>query len=493
MAPTVHRLRRAAESYPLVGLTIGAATVIGAAATAYLVAGGMWFIGVGLMLGVPFILLLHRYPLAGVMIWLLVMPFLVDDAGGGLRKLFWLVHRLLPVLVLVIVVVATRLGLRDRRLPRLGWPEVIMGVYLVVSLLSIGYLTQVDRAMFILYDTVFIPMALYLIVRLTEPDERDLKRFVPVLAFILMTQAMIGSLSWVAPGLLPGEWLDRVGTRTTGSVRSVSVFGTTMIFAGALFLHTAWYTRRTSPMRFVYFAGAAVAALMTFMTFSRASWIAGIVVFAGLAIIYRGLLGKVLLVVVPVALLLVAFGLANGEFDYASQRFLSSSSEESALSRLPVAVASARMFEERPMWGFGYGNFDLFDRQFQEAIPGLVVPEKDHASHNLYLNLLAEQGLIGFLAYVGAAVWWLLKARPAARRLPRDGVVSRQLLYVLWLGLLGHVIVNNFSNMRVTFGLGTWWLVLGFIAVLTTDALRSTEPATPRHESGLPSPQTPGA
>jgi O-antigen ligase len=488
---TLRPLRRAAASYPLVGLAIGAAIFVGSAATAYLVAGGMWYIGVGLMLGVPFVLLLHRYPLAGVMIWLLMMPFLVDGTGGGLRKLFWLVHRSLPVLVLVIVVVATRLGLRDRRLPRLGWPEVIMGVYLVVSLLSIGYLSQVDRPLFTLYDAVFIPMVLYLIVRLTEPDERDLRRFVPILAFILMTQAMIGSLSWVAPGLLPGEWLDRIGTRTTGSVRSVSVFGTTMIFAGALFLHTAWYTRRTSPMRIVYFAGAAVAALMIFMTFSRASWIAGIVVFAGLAIIYRGLLRKVLLLVVPVALLLVAFGLANGEFDYASQRFLSSGSEQSALGRLPVAVASVKMFEERPVWGFGYGNFDLFDRQYQEAIPGLVVPEKDHSSHNLYLTLLAEQGLIGLLAYAGAAVWWLSKARPAARRLPRNGVLSRQLLFVLWLGLLSHVIVNNFSNMKVTFGLGTWWLVLGFIAVLTTNALRPAEAETPHLETTSPPLQTP--
>jgi hypothetical protein len=62
---------------------------------------------------------------------------------------------------------------------------------------------------------------------------------------------------------------------------------------------------------------------------------------------------------------------------------------------------------------------------------------------------------------------------------------------VLWLGLLSHVIVNNFSNMKVTFGLGTWWLVLGFIAVLTTKALRPTEAETPTLETTSPPPQTP--
>ena len=266
-----------------------------------------------------------------------------------------------------------------------------------------------------------------------------------------------------------------------------------MIFAGALLLHAAWHTSRTHAVRIALFAGAAVAALMVFMTFSRASWIAGLAVLVGLTMLYRGLLSRMLIVVVPVAALVVSFGFADWGLDYADQRFLSPDSEESALSRLPVVYASVKMFEERPIWGFGYGNFDLFDRQYQEAIPGLVVPEKDHASHNLYLTLLAEQGLIGFLAYVGPALWWLLKARPAARRLPRSGIRSRQLLFVLWLGLLSHVVVNNFSNMRVTFGLGTWWLALGFIAVLTTDALRSNEATTPRQEAGLTSPQTPKA
>ena len=79
MERTLRPLQRAAASYPLVGLAIGAATVAGAAATAFLVAGGMWYAAAGLMLAVPIVLLLHRYPLAGVMIWLLAMPFLVDD------------------------------------------------------------------------------------------------------------------------------------------------------------------------------------------------------------------------------------------------------------------------------------------------------------------------------------------------------------------------------------------------------------------------------
>ena len=33
----------------------------------------------------------------------------------------------------------------------------------------------------------------------------------------------------------------------------------------------------------------------------------------------------------------------------------------------------------------------------------------------------------------------------------------------LWLVIAAFVIVNNFSVMKVTFGLGLWWLTLGLI------------------------------
>ena len=45
--------------------------------------------------------------------------------------------------------------------------------------------------------------------------------------------------------------------------------------------------------------------------------------------------------------------------------------------------------------------------------------------------------------------------------------MSRRFLILLWLVIAAHIVVNNFSNMRSTFGLGMWWITLGLIAVLT--------------------------
>lgn len=457
--------------------------LVAAAATAYLGVTGLWFAPVAVIIAIPLAIAIHRYPLSGVMMWLVAMPFLIDDAGGALRKVFWATHRLTPVLVLCVILVSARLGFRSHPLPRLGWPEVAMAGYALLTLLSVLYLSQSDRALYTMYDRIFVPMVLYLIVRLEEPDERDLQRFLPVVLFLLVTQAAIGWLAWLAPSVLPSAWLDRAGTRTTGSVRSVAVYGTLMVFAAAYLLHGGWHAKLRRH-RMVLLAGAMLAGVMIFMTFSRASWLAGLAAFAGLAVAYRGLLRKTLFIAVPILALTLAFTGTGDFLSYADQRFLSQGSEQSALGRLPVAFAAFNMFEERPVWGFGFGNFEEFDRQYQEAIPGLVVPEKDHASHNTYLTILAEQGLSGLVLYLAPVVWWLALAVPAARRLPEEGLWSRRLLIALWVIVLSFVIVNNFSDMQVSFGLGMWWMTLGLIGVVTTNGLRADRMSTPRPVDG---------
>jgi hypothetical protein len=49
-------------------------------------------------------------------------------------------------------------------------------------------------------------------------------------------------------------------------------------------------------------------------------------------------------------------------------------------------------------------------------------------------------------------------------KLPRDGFWGRKILIVFWMTILSHFVVYNFANMRVIFGLGSWWLTLGLIA-----------------------------
>ena len=124
------------------------------------------------------------------------------------------------------------------------------------------------------------------------------------------------------------------------------------------------------------------------------------------------------------------------------------------------------MFEAKPVAGFGYENFDRVARPFQGRIGDLVYPEKNHASHNLFLTLLAEQGIIGIALYLAPLLVWLARSVARRSRLPVDGLLGRRFVAVLWLALLAHIVVNNFSRMHLPFGLGMYWLTLGLVATL---------------------------
>jgi O-antigen ligase len=449
--------------------------------SAFFVGRGQWYLALALFLVLPAVLVFHRNPLLALAVWLAVDPFLQVVSVPGARRLFWVFHRGLPVLILGLIVVARFSGLTRRRLT-FGLLEIIMGGYLIVSILSIQYASPTVLATtYLLYDRIAIPMAVYLLVRWYPPGWRSLQAVVPVMAFLLFSQLIIGALQWFAPDLLPGAWLSRAGSRTTGSLSHPNVYGTTVLMAGAFLMHMGRTMERPRVPRWAYSAAFGASIMAAFLTFSRASWLAALVAFGVMFVMHRRAVMRMAGAFAGLALIVVLATPVEPLVENLSTRFYSDQSQQSALSRLPVVLASLRMFEAKPVAGWGYGNFDLYDRQFQGRVGDLFVPDKDHASHNLYLTILAEQGLIGILLYLGPAVLLLIKTPGAVRRLSRDGPTGRGLLVVAWLVPMMHLVVNNFSNMRVPFGLGIYWLSLAIIAGLVMPPrTRSAEPEVVR-------------
>jgi O-antigen ligase len=474
-----------ASSVALVGAAVGGGAVVGS-----LVAAGFGYVAFVLIVALPGFVVLHRQPLLAVYVWLLVSPLVSAAEGTGVRHAYWLVHRALPVVALAALAGSAILGLRTRALPRLGWPELLMAGYVVVTLLSIGY-TAPDALTntYTLYDNVVIPMCLYLVVRLSDPGEAEVRRLVPAVVIILGTQVVVGLISWRAPGSLPDEWVLKAGERTTGTLRSTDVFGTTMIFCGLFLLHVGVQARRAAG-RVAGIALFLLALLMVFLSFSRASWLAGLVAATGALVLYRRHLGQLALFVAPIVVFVWSSGLLTQQFDLAEYRLNSAQSEESALSRLPAAQAALRMFEREPAVGWGYQNFDLYSRPFQEQVGDLVGAAKPHASHNLYLTTLAEQGAVGFVLFVGPVVVWLVRTRSAMPHLPTAGLIGRHFVVTLWLIVLGYHVTHNFFRMYVTTGLGVFWITIGLLASVVERyrprAMPAARPTTPLTRADVP-------
>jgi O-antigen ligase len=107
-----------------------------------------------------------------------------------------------------------------------------------------------------------------------------------------------------------------------------------------------------------------------------------------------------------------------------------------SLERLAFWEAALDMWREHPWLGIGFGNY-------QAIYPRFSLPKWSMAlghAHNYYLNIAAETGLVGLLAYLAlwvTAIWQTVRAQREA---------SEPFVQALALGALGvlvHVSVHN--------------------------------------------------
>jgi O-antigen ligase len=362
------------------------------------------------------------------------------------------------------MVISSTFRISKRQLPRFGPAEYGMLGYVVVTVASVILQNDsVSATLIRFYDRIFIPMCLYWVVKLSAPGEKSLKLLVLVALYITATQVAIGTIALIMPSVLPSAWTKYVGERTTGSLNSVSVFTTTIIFAGTILFYTA-LKMKPGWQRNILILAYISTLYAILISFSRASWLAGILVMLGIFKLYPGFMFRLTIKLLPIILLLGGTLLVN-QLQHAQERLVSPDAEHTALSRLPVLVAAYRMFEAKPIFGWGYANFDRYDRQFQGRFGDMVNPdEKDHSSHNMYLTMLAEQGIVGLSLILMPVFWLLYRTVKIHSYLPRSGLKSRNMTYLLWLVVLSYIVVMNFAPMVVVFGLGLYWTTLGLIS-----------------------------
>ena len=131
------------------------------------------------------------------------------------------------------------------------------------------------------------------------------------------------------------------------------------------------------------------------------------------------------------------------------------------------------MIEARPLRGWGFYEYDRYDFQFYSRVGDIPVTH-DGTSHNTYLTIMAELGVVAFTFYVFPVLWWLLLSIKVVRKLPRSGFWSWRLLVVLWFAMLHIFIVSNLMDMIRFhyFGTTLWWMALGFIANIVYPQLK---------------------
>ncbi len=206
-----------------VTLLVIAGGAVMAVAAGYLIVSGNWVLAMAMILAPPALILLHRYPVLGLVIWLLITPYLMAISSTPMRRLYWVVHRGLPPLMIGLMVITAMLGFHKYKVPKPSWFEIAMIGYVIITIASIwlfspdpGFTTTEA------YDRIVVPMLLYALIRILVQDEKTLARLLPILFFIAISQAFFGFVYVSARGALPDAWIrtEDEGARATGSLRA---------------------------------------------------------------------------------------------------------------------------------------------------------------------------------------------------------------------------------------------------------------------------------
>lgn len=431
---------------------------------AYLVITQNWVALLAFLLIVPILLLFFYYPFITVMVWLLVFPFFISEVLPGARQLYWLLHRAMIPGALLALAALSILGIRKIRNVRLGLVDGVMIAYLVLCVINILMLSARPNTQLIhFYDRIFVPFCMYWLIRVIRPSQVDLERIAPVAFIIIFSQGTVGLLSWFAPQVLPPKWLGRLGERTVGTFGNPAVFTTTLLFAVVMLVNTYWRDSYQKKLQVaISFLGVAFAFFLVFFSFSRGSWLGAIPVWLGLYILHPKLMRRLSLIGSIALVPLLALGPLADYSSFAEERLFT---ETTAEGRVIGGAATFRMIQEKPVFGWGYRNHELYDEQFRDRVLGLV-DGREQSSHNTYLLIAAEMGILGLILYYLPVALLLYLTVKHWHRLSVSQATGRSLVLMLWLLILDHALAALFTDLiqSVFFNTTIWWLVLGLIA-----------------------------
>jgi O-antigen ligase len=232
-------------------------------------------------------------------------------------------------------------------------------------------------------------------------------------------------------------------------------------------------TRRTWPSRLVLVA-LPLALVTVIGSGSRNAWL-GLGV--GLAIVGAGALGgaggaqrRWIVAMTGLALVLfaVAIGLSLGVVADRAARLLDPAREP----RLVLWMVALRMFRESPLVGMGLHTFGDFHRPLVDtmALPSTAIRDADAVpwAHDLYLEVLAERGLVGALGFAAPVIAMITGLR---RHLRAETGVAHPIALGLAASLATFLVLGLFDlTFLKDWVLLVFWLLAALVARLPCSA-----------------------
>ena len=227
-----------------------------------------------------------------------------------------------------------------------------------------------------------------------------------------------GSLTSALYGFFTTQSFDVAG-RLSGAGTNANDLAAVLVASLVLAIALAAWYRRSPILRLTAIGAGAACIALTFLTLSRAGLLALGVVLVLAVLVASRQRGKVL------ALALIALVAVVGYFGFfappeARERV---TTVGSGTGRTDVWRLGGRMIEDKPVTGVGIANFAQTSLHYVNEPGQLNTQNQGQAlvAHNIYLETLAELGIIGLVMFLGVLGFPLWTSLQAARNFAAAG------------------------------------------------------------------------
>jgi len=334
--------------------------------------------------------------------------------------------------VVLLIAVAGRAALLRENLfvfERATWP--MLGLT-VLALASVAGQSFDQEGWSLLASKLVVPFAMFHIAALIFTSEARLRQFeifcLVVLAYLTFTAIAFLSEAHalIFPRFILNPDLGIHVDRARGPLLQAVANGVSLIVLGLVALHSYIRGKMRRTALAVLLAAVPIAILATL---TRAVWLSFAAALLAVALLFwRARSRRLFLTISIVAISALALLLSSEQLRSTLDDRLN---EEGPIEfRQAVYSGAWEMFLERPLLGWGF-------HQMQDELPRHVTGyhEKILYAHNTYLELLAEQGAVGFGLYAWL-MWELWSLRRTVMPEHEEGFLNRH-IHRLWPIILG--------------------------------------------------------
>ncbi|MFO7541118.1 MAG: O-antigen ligase family protein [Chloroflexota bacterium] len=403
---------------------------------------------------------------------------------------------ILPLALLLMAALVMRWWFLNEEIHNWEGTAVLLGLYGLVSFISLFYAADYFRAQNALYEFAKDALLLFAVV-LALRSRISLRAVVWALIFagiwmgtLTTYQQLTGTFDNTYWGFAQTEVKNIVGQvsdhRAGGPLASPNFYAMILVVLVPLALDRLWHEKQWG-LRFLALWAFLTCLLSIIFTFSRGGFVALVVVLA-LMLMRKSL--KPLHLLLSLALLLVAWQFIPTNYTeriYTTLNLLPGSGEDarnevSFRGRTSEVLVAWQIFTDHPILGVGRNNYKRYYQEYAQPL-GWDNRREERSAHNLYLETAAETGLIGLAALgaiVGMALWCAYQTQKTFLRAGQYDEAA--IVYALLVALVGYLVASNFLHGAFP---RYFWLMIGILLALPQVAAARTAvaPAAPRRQT----------